>query len=67
MLVPSSDKPIDLVFPQETNVKKIYGALAAAAGINIIYDPQLSLHRHGKQQAKPESDTRNHCSGNALP
>ncbi|MCE7960215.1 MAG: hypothetical protein DYH06_20125, partial [Acidobacteria bacterium ACB2] len=41
MLVPSSDKPIDLVFPQETNIKKIYGALAAAAGINIIYDPQL--------------------------
>lgn len=41
MLNPASDKPIDLVFPQETNVKKIYGALAAAAGINIIYDPQL--------------------------
>ncbi len=41
MLNPASTKPIDLVFPQETNVKKIYQFLAAAAGINIIFDPQL--------------------------
>ncbi|MCG3191636.1 MAG: hypothetical protein DIJKHBIC_00864 [Thermoanaerobaculia bacterium] len=41
MLNPASDKPIDLVFPQDTNIKRIYGVLASAAGINIIYDPQL--------------------------
>ncbi len=41
MLNPASDKPIDLVFPQETNIKRLYGVLASAAGINIIYDPQL--------------------------
>lgn len=41
MLNPASTRPIDLVFPQETNVKKIYQYLAAAAGINVIYDPQL--------------------------
>jgi general secretion pathway protein D len=41
MLNPSSDKPIDLVFPTDTNIKRIYGVLASAAGINVIYDPQL--------------------------
>lgn len=41
MLSPASDKPIDLVFPTDTPIKKIYGFLASAAGINIIYDPQL--------------------------
>lgn len=41
MLNPASTKPIDLAFPQETNVKKIYQFLATAAGINIIFDPQL--------------------------
>jgi general secretion pathway protein D len=41
MLNPSSTKPIDVAFAPETNIKKIYAALGAAAGINIIYDPQL--------------------------
>jgi general secretion pathway protein D len=41
MLTPSSTKPIDVAFPQDTNIKKIYQALGAASGINIIYDPQL--------------------------
>ena len=41
MLVPSSTKPIDVAFSPDTNIKKIYTALGAAAGINTIYDPQL--------------------------
>jgi general secretion pathway protein D len=41
MLVPSSTKPISLSFPQETPIKRIYQFLASAAGINVIYDPQL--------------------------
>ncbi|HEX7615522.1 MAG TPA: secretin N-terminal domain-containing protein, partial [Thermoanaerobaculia bacterium] len=41
MLNPSSTKPIDVAFAPDTNIKKIYAALSAAAGINIIYDPQL--------------------------
>ena len=41
MLNPASDKPIDVSFPPDTNIKKIYQALAAAAGINVIFDPQL--------------------------
>ena len=41
MLNPSSTKPIDVTFPPDSNIKKIYAALGAAAGINIIYDPQL--------------------------
>ncbi|MGZ5427527.1 MAG: secretin N-terminal domain-containing protein [Thermoanaerobaculia bacterium] len=41
MLSPSSTKPIDVAFAPDTNIKKIYAALGAAAGINIIYDPQL--------------------------
>lgn len=40
MLNPSSTDPIQVSF-NDQNVKKIYGALAAAAGINVIYDPQL--------------------------
>jgi general secretion pathway protein D len=41
LLSPSSTKPIDVAFPPDTNIKKIYQSLGAAAGINIIYDPQL--------------------------
>jgi general secretion pathway protein D len=41
MLSPSSTKPIDVAFSPDTTIKKIYAALGAAAGINIIYDPQL--------------------------
>jgi general secretion pathway protein D len=41
MLSPSSTKPIDVAFAPDTTIKKIYAALGAAAGINIIYDPQL--------------------------
>ena len=45
MLVPSSTKPIDVTFPPDTNIKKIYATLGAAAGINVIYDPQLKDDR----------------------
>ncbi len=45
MLNPSSTKPIDVTFPPDTNIKKIYAALGAAAGINVIYDPQLKDDR----------------------
>jgi len=41
MLVPSSTKPISLSFPQDTPIKRIYQFLGSAAGINVIYDPQL--------------------------
>lgn len=41
MLNPSSNRPISASFPSETPIKKIYQFLASAAGINIIYDPQL--------------------------
>ncbi|HTR05037.1 MAG TPA: secretin N-terminal domain-containing protein [Thermoanaerobaculia bacterium] len=41
ILEPSSDKPINLNFPQQKPVKQIYRALADAAGINVIFDPQL--------------------------
>ncbi len=41
MLEPASDKPINLNFPQPRPIKQIYQALAAAAGINVIFDPQL--------------------------
>ena len=41
MLSPSSDKLIDVSFPPDTNIKKIYNALCASAGINVIFDPQL--------------------------
>ncbi len=41
MLNPSSTKPIDVAFAPDTNIKRIYAAMGAAAGINIIYDPQL--------------------------
>ncbi len=41
MLMPSSDKPIDVSFPADTPIKKIYQSLCAAAGINVIFDPQL--------------------------
>ena len=41
MLSPASDKPIDVTFPPDSPIKKIYQALCAAAGINVIFDPQL--------------------------
>jgi general secretion pathway protein D len=41
MLEPASDKPINLNFPQPKPVKQIYQSLASAAGINVIFDPQL--------------------------
>lgn len=41
ILEPSSDRPINLNFPQPKPVKQIYRALADAAGINVIFDPQL--------------------------
>lgn len=41
ILEPSSDRPINLNFPQPKPVKQIYKALADAAGINVIFDPQL--------------------------
>ncbi len=45
MLEPSSTKPIDVTFPPDTSIKKIYAALGAAAGINVIFDPQLKDDR----------------------
>lgn len=41
MLEPASDRPINLNFPQPKPIKQIYQSLAAAAGINVIFDPQL--------------------------
>lgn len=41
MLNPASDKPIDVSFPPDTPIKKVYQALCAASGINVIFDPQL--------------------------
>jgi general secretion pathway protein D len=41
MLEPTSDHPINLNFPQPKPIKQIYQSLAAAAGINVIFDPQL--------------------------
>ena len=41
ILEPASDKPISLNFPQPVPIKRIYNALAAAAGLNVIFDPQL--------------------------
>ena len=41
MLEPASDKPINLNFPQPKPIKQIYRALADAAGINVVFDPQL--------------------------
>jgi general secretion pathway protein D len=41
MLEPSSDRPINLNFPQAKPIKQIYRALADAAGINVVFDPQL--------------------------
>ena len=41
ILEPASDSPINLNFPQPRPVKQIYKALADAAGINVIFDPQL--------------------------
>ena len=41
ILEPTSDRPISLNFPQPKPIKQIYLALAAGAGINVIFDPQL--------------------------
>jgi general secretion pathway protein D len=41
MLEPASDRPINLNFPQPKPIKQIYMSLAQAAGINVIFDPQL--------------------------
>jgi len=41
MLHPASDEPISVTFPPDSSIKKIYQALCAAAGINVIFDPQL--------------------------
>jgi general secretion pathway protein D len=41
ILEPASDQPISLNFPQPKTIKQIYKALADAAGINVIFDPQL--------------------------
>lgn len=41
MLEPASDRPINLNFPQPKPIKQIYRALADAAGINVVFDPQL--------------------------
>jgi general secretion pathway protein D len=41
ILEPASDHPINLNFPQPKPIKQIYKALADAAGINVIFDPQL--------------------------
>ncbi len=45
MLNPASDKVIDVSFPPDTNIKKVYQAICSAAGINVIYDPQLKDDR----------------------
>ncbi len=41
LLEPTSDRPINLNFPQPKPIKQIYQSLASAAGINVIFDPQL--------------------------
>ena len=41
ILEPASDKPVSLNFPQPVPIKQIYKALADAAGLNVIFDPQL--------------------------
>ena len=41
ILEPASDQPISLNFPQPKPIKQIYKALADAAGINVLFDPQL--------------------------
>src|SRR5262249_7196330 len=41
LLEPASDRPINLNFPSPKPIKQIYQSLASAAGINVIFDPQL--------------------------
>jgi general secretion pathway protein D len=41
ILNPASDEPMTLSFPNQTNVKDIYRAIAQAFGINILFDPKL--------------------------
>ena len=59
LLEPASDKPISLNFPQPKPIKQIYQSLAAAAGINVIFDPQLKddnvsivLHQHRRSRRR---------------
>jgi Type II secretory pathway, component PulD len=44
-LNPASDQPITLSFPQETPIKQIYKALAAAFGINVLFDQAVKDDR----------------------
>ncbi len=41
LLEPTSERAINLNFPQPKSIKQIYQSLALAAGINVIFDPQL--------------------------
>ncbi len=41
LLKPDDEEPIDLNFPQPQDVKVIYRALCSAAGINVLFDPDL--------------------------
>jgi general secretion pathway protein D len=41
ILDPKSNREISLNFPQPKSIKQIYQSLAAAAGINVIFDPDL--------------------------
>jgi general secretion pathway protein D len=41
ILNPASNEPMTLSFPNQTNVKDIYRAIAQAFGINILFDPKL--------------------------
>ncbi len=41
ILKPADEEPIDLSFPQPQDVKIVYRALCAAAGINVLFAPDL--------------------------
>jgi general secretion pathway protein D len=41
LLNPKSNDPISLKFAKETPIKDVYTALGKAAGINVLFDPQL--------------------------
>ncbi len=41
LLNPKSQDPITIVFSKETSIKDIYTAVAKAAGINVLFDPQM--------------------------
>lgn len=46
MLDASSTKVMNLTIPQDQPIKKIYTTLGSAAGINILFDPQLKDDRY---------------------